>query len=85
VRVALAVTLRVPVDSVPLVALAPVQSPLAMHDVAFVVDQVRVLVPGETTVLGAALRLTVGAAGAGLTVTVVDWLALPPAPEQVRV
>ncbi len=86
-RVALAATLRVPVDSVPLVPLVPlgIQSPLAMQEVAFVVDQVRVLVPGETTVLGAALRLTVGAAGAGLTVTVVDWLALPPAPEQVRV
>lgn len=81
----LAVTLSVPVDSLPLVPLLPVQSPLAVHELAFVVDQVRVLAPGDTTVLGAALRLTVGAAGAGLTVTVVDWVAVPPAPEQVRV
>lgn len=78
-------TLSVPVDSLPLVPLLPVQSPLAVQDVAFVVDQVSVLLPGETTVLGLALRLTVGAAGAGLTVTVVVWVALPPAPVQVRV
>jgi hypothetical protein len=50
--------------------------------VAFSVDQIRVLVPGETTVLGSAVRLTVGA---GPTVTVTDCEALPPGPVQVSV
>jgi hypothetical protein len=47
-------------------------------------DQVRVAPAPLGTVLGLALNVTV-AVGFGLTVTVVDWTALPPAPVQVSV
>jgi hypothetical protein len=69
--------------SVPLIASAPVQPPLAVHDVAFVLDQVRVELPPEGMVVGLADSVTVGV---GATVTVA--LAgddVPPAPVQVSV
>jgi hypothetical protein len=81
VRVVLAGTLNLPVDSVPIAPLLPVQAPLAVQEVAFVVDQVRVLAPGETTVLGAALRVTVGAR---VTVTATELSVVPPGPVQAR-
>ena len=70
-------------DCEPLVALVPDQPPEAVHEVAFVVDQLKVELPPLATVLGLAARLTVGAEAAEVTETVADWVALPPAPVQV--
>ncbi len=53
-----------------------------MQLVAFVDDQVSVLALPVATVVGFALMATVGAA---ITLTVVDWLAVPPAPVQLSV
>ena len=63
--------------SVPLIASAPVQPPLAVQNVAFVLDQVRVELPPEEMVVGLADSVTVGAAG--FTVTVAVWVAAAPA------
>jgi hypothetical protein len=54
--------------SVPLVPLVPVQAPLAVHDVAFVEDQVRVDDPPEVTDVGDAEIVTVGAGFVGGTI-----------------
>jgi hypothetical protein len=62
--------------------LVPDHAPPAVHEVAFVEDQVRVELPPLATVLGLALNVTVGAGVA--TVTVADCEALPPVPLQVR-
>ena len=67
-------------DCEPLVALAPDQAPEAVHEVALVAAQVNVDVPPLATVLGLALKLTVGAGA--VTETVTDCVALPPAPVQ---
>ena len=80
----MALALSAPVDSLPEVALAPLQAPLAVQEVALVADQLRVLAWPAAIVAGLALKLSVGA-GAAVTVTVVVLAALPPAPEQVRV
>ena len=61
----------------------PLQPPEAVQDVAFVEDQVNVEVPPLATVLGLAVRVTVGAGV--VTETVADCAALPPAPVQVSV
>jgi hypothetical protein len=63
--------------SVPLIASAPVQPPLAVQEVAFVLDQVRVELPPEEMAVGLADSVTVGAAG--FTVTVAVWVAAAPA------
>ena len=71
------VAVSAPVDSVPLVALAPVtvQSPEAEHDAALVVAHVRSEALPEASVGGAAVSVTVGF-GTGLTPTVTDrWVA----------
>lgn len=65
----------------PLVASEPLQPPEAVHEVALVEDQVKVEVAPLLTVLGLAVRVTVGAGF--VTVTVADWEALPPLPAQV--
>lgn len=65
-----------PEDCEPFGALTPDQAPEAVQEVAFVDFQVKVAEPPWATVLGDALRLTLGAAEA--TVTVVDWDAWPP-------
>jgi hypothetical protein len=79
----LVVALRADVACDPVVASAPFQPPEALHKVAFVDDQVSVEVDPLVTVAGFAAKLT---AGAGvLTDTVVDCVALPPAPLQVSV
>jgi hypothetical protein len=65
------------------VASEPLQPPDAAQEVALVEDQVKVEVAPLATVLGLALKLTVGAGE--VTVTVADCAALPPAPVQVRV
>lgn len=72
--------MRAAVDCEPLVALAPDQAPEAVHEVALVAAQVNVDVPPLATVLGLALKLTVGAGA--VTETVADCVALPPAPVQ---
>jgi hypothetical protein len=51
--------------SVPEVPLSPLQSPVAVHDVTLVDDQVKVVLPPAITVVGLAERLADGAAGAG--------------------
>jgi hypothetical protein len=70
------------VDNEPLTALVPDQAPEAVQEVAFVEVQVRVAMPSAPTVLGFVLMVTVGAAAP--TVTVADWVALPPTPLQVN-
>jgi len=57
--------------SVPLVASVPVQPPDAVHDVALVLDQVKVELSPVVIVAGVAFNVTVGA-DADLTVTVAD-------------
>jgi hypothetical protein len=62
--------------------LLPDQPPEAEHAVAFLVDQVSVEAWPEVTVLGSALSVTAGANPD--TVTVADWVAVPPVPVQVN-
>ena len=69
---------------VPLIALLPVQPPEAVHAVALVDDQVSVEVAPAIIDVGEAEKVTVGI-GAGVTDTVADWDALPPAPVHVSV
>jgi hypothetical protein len=61
--------------------LLPDQAPEALQEVAFVDDQVKVEVPPLATVLGPALKATVG--GESVTETVADCEALPPVPVHV--
>ena len=70
-------------DWEPFTGSLPDHAPEALQAVALVEDHVKVELPPLATVLGFALRLTV-AVGFGLTVTVVDWTALPPAPLQLN-
>jgi hypothetical protein len=73
-----------PVVCEPLVAaLAPDQAPDAIQDVALVADQVSKALLPLATVLGPAVKLTVGAGV--VTDTVADWAAVPPLPVQLRV
>ena len=67
--------------------MAPDQAFEAVHEVAFVEDQVNVDAEPLATLVGLAVSVTVGAGGGGtaVTVTVADALALPPAPVQVSV
>jgi hypothetical protein len=66
----------------PLAALLPDQPPEAVQEVALVDDQLNVEAPPFATVLGLAVKLTVGAGT--VTETVADCVALPPVPVQVR-
>jgi hypothetical protein len=79
-----ALAVSVPVGAEPLGALAPLHPPLAVQASASVDDQDRVDEPLNSTVVGEADSVTLGVGG-GLTLTVTLWLALPPAPVQVRV
>ena len=74
---------RAPLLCEPLVACAPDQAPAAVQAVALVEVQEIVELPPLATVLGLALKVSVGAGE--VTVTVVDCVALPPVPVQVRV
>lgn len=64
----------------------PVQPPLAVQLVAFDVDQLRVVDPPATTVVGVAASVTdgCGVTVRGTTVTLTDWVADPPAPMHVN-
>jgi len=75
--------LSAPVDAEPLAASLPDHAPDAVQVVALTVDQVSVAALPLATVLGLAVRDTVGAGW--VTETVADWLALPPGPVQDRV
>ena len=74
--------LSAPVPALPLIGSLPDQPPEAVQLAALVEDQLSVAEPPLLTVAGLALRLTVGGAE---TLTVADWLALPPGPLQVSV
>jgi len=78
-----ALALSAPLDCEPLVALLPDQAPDAVQAVALVETHVKLELPPLAMVLGLARRVTV-AVGFGLTVTVVDCVALPPVPLQVN-
>lgn len=68
----------------PLVASVPVQPPLAVQEVALVLDHVRVELLPDAMVVGLADRVTVGA-GTAVTVTVaLAGDVVPPVPVQVR-
>jgi hypothetical protein len=87
VRLKVLLLVSAPEDSLPEVALAPDQPAEALHDVAFVEDQVSVEDPPLVTDVGFAAIDTVGTGGGGgepVTVTVVDVLAVPPDPVQER-
>ena len=76
--------LSVPVLTLPLVGLLPVQRPDALQLAALLEDQLSVADPPLLMLVGFALKLTVGLAGAE-TLTVTDRVAPPPAPLQVSV
>jgi hypothetical protein len=78
---------RAPVDQVPLVGTLPCQPPEAVQAVASGDLHVRVELPPLPTVVGAALKVTDGAAGgAGVaTDTATDCVVVPPDPLQVSV
>jgi hypothetical protein len=69
--------------ALPFVGSLPDQPPEAVQLLALLEDQLRIADPPLLTVVGLALRLTEGAGMETLTVT--DWLALPPGPLQVSV
>ena len=75
--------INAPLDWLPEVALLPDQAPEAVQEVALVEDQVSVEDAPFAIEVGFAVRDTVGG-GALDTVTVVEALALPPEPVQVR-
>ncbi len=72
-----------PVDSEPLTGSLPDQAPEAEHEVALLALHFSVELVPLVMVLGFALMLTVGAFD--FTDRVVDWVALPPVPVQVKV
>ncbi len=69
-----------PVDWEPLVPRLPVQPPDAVQELAFVELQVSVAADPEATLVGLALKETVGT---GTTVTVILLVPVPPAPAQL--
>jgi hypothetical protein len=71
-----------PVDFVPLVAWLPDQAPEAVQEVALVDVQLRAEPLPLVTLVGFALIDTLG--GVADTVTVADWLAVPPFPAHVN-
>ena len=74
--------MRAAVFCVPLVALLPLQPPVAVHDVALVELHVSVEAPPLATEVGFAVNVTVGA-DAMVTVAVATLL-VPPVPLQLK-
>jgi hypothetical protein len=68
---------------VPLVVSVPVHPPLAVQDVALVLDQVNIELAPDAIVVGLAVSVTVGV-GATVTVALAGVL-VPPTPVQVSV
>ena len=77
-----ALVVSAPVACEPATALVPDQAPVAAHDAALADDHVKVEPLPPATVLGLAVKVTVGAGE--VTDTVAACVALPPAPVQVR-
>jgi hypothetical protein len=83
------VALSAPVDALPLVAMGPIQPPVAVHEVALVLLQVSVALAPPVRLLGLAESITVGEGGAVAAVT--DTVAVtvagvvPAAPAQLKV
>jgi hypothetical protein len=76
---------RAPVLAEPLVARPPDQAPEAVQLVAFVDDHVSELLPPLLTLVGLAVKATVGTGAELETATVTDLLAVPPSPLQLSV
>ncbi len=74
--------LNAPVLALPVVGSLPDQPPEAVQLLALLEDQLSIADPPLLTELGLTVRLTVGK---GETLTVTDWLALPPVPLQMSV
>ena len=74
-----------PVDWLPLVVLLPVHAPLAVHELALVLDQLSVLLPPELMLAGVAVKLTVGSGATAVTVMAAVCDAVPPLPLHVSV
>jgi hypothetical protein len=72
-----------PVDQLPLVANGPLQPPEAVHVVAFCEVQFNVDMPPLATVVGDAVRVTVG--DGEVTTTSADCEEDPPGPVHVKV
>jgi hypothetical protein len=72
---------RAPVDWEPLIDFVPVHARWAAQEPALMLLQVIVAALPEVTVLGFTFSDITG--DAGVTVTVVDWVADPPGPLQV--
>jgi len=70
-------------DWLPLIALVPVQPPEAVQLVTLVVAQDSVVAVPSVTVVGDALKVSVGVGD--VTVTLAEPEALPPGPVQLRV
>ena len=75
---------KAPVLWLPLTALAPLQSPEAVQEVALLELQEIVANPPLEIEIGETERLTVGGAGI-VTPTVADFTTSPPSPMQVKV
>ena len=73
---------KAPVDQLPLLATGPLQPPEAVHCVTLLAFHDRVELPRLLTVVGEAVRVTVGA-----EVTLIFWdcETCPPVPVQVSV
>ena len=84
VSVKVVVALSAPVLELPLVGSLPDQPPEAVQLLALVEDQLSIADPPLLTLVGFALRLTVGLTRVE-TLTVTDCVVLPPAPLQVSV
>ena len=70
------------VGALPLFGCAPLQPPVAVQAVTLAEPHVNVDEPPMATAVGAALRVTLGVV---TIVTVVEPIAVPPAPEQLSV
>jgi hypothetical protein len=71
--------------SVPLVASVPVQPPLAVQELALVLDQVSNEEPPEEIVVGFAEMVAVGVAPAVTVTVALEGALVPPVPAQVSV
>jgi hypothetical protein len=69
---------------VPLVASVPVQPPLAMQEVAFVLDHINIKLLPEAMFVGLAVSVAVGTAAVTVTVAL-EGVLVPPTPVQVNV
>jgi hypothetical protein len=69
---------------VPVASWAPLQPLLAVQLVVLVLLQLRVLLWPVVIVVGSAEKASVGVGGA-LTVTLANWVVVPPGPLQARV